>query len=487
MQATTTAPPPTAQPIPPPARPAAPPVAVIPVPAGEVFTIATEYVEAGRLDAAERILGHILAVAPAQPEALHLKGLIAFRRGKTDDAAGLMERSITEGGNKSAHFRNLSEVYRLQAKLDQALAAARRAVALDPADPLGPFNLAMVHYDRLELEPCIAAARHALDLRPNLPQAHMKLAQALLLIEDFGPGWDEYEWRYQIPGAQPLMPPGMATAERVQWDGKPLGDRLLLLVADQGFGDVVMFSRYIPWAQAICPNLMVACSIEMMSILSSMFPGIRLFNRWDEIPLYAAYCALSGLPRLHGTRIGNVPAAIPYLRADPERATLWRQRLDALIAPGLRRIGIAWAGRPTHNNDLNRSIPLSTLAQLFDIEGIALVSLQKGPAVEQIAGYAGRAPLIDLDRQITEFDDTVAILDGLDLLICVDTAVGHFAGAMGRPAWVMLPHAPDWRWLMGRRDTPWYPTLRFFRHPAPRRWDLVVPAVAAELKRFANT
>jgi len=137
----------------------------VPVPAGEVFAVATEYVEAGRLDAAERMLGHILAVAPAQPEALHLKGLIAFRRGRTDDASVLMERSIAEGGIKSAHFRNLSEVYRLQAKLDQALAAARRAIALDPADPLGPFNLAMVHYDRMEVAPCIAAARHSLDLR----------------------------------------------------------------------------------------------------------------------------------------------------------------------------------------------------------------------------------------------------------------------------------------------------------------------------------
>lgn len=149
-------------------RPAAPvrTVASVPVPAGEIFTVATEYVEAGRLDAAERMLGHILAVAPAQTDALHLKGLIAFRRGKISDASALMERSIAEGGIKSAHFRNLSEVYRLQARLDEALNAARRAVALDPADPLGPFNLAMVHYDRLETEACIAAAKHSLDLRP---------------------------------------------------------------------------------------------------------------------------------------------------------------------------------------------------------------------------------------------------------------------------------------------------------------------------------
>jgi len=153
-----------------------------------------------------------------------------------------MERSIAEGGVKSAHFRNLSEVYRLQARLDEALAAARRAVALDPADPLGPFNLAMVHYDRLETEACIAAARHSLDLRPNLPQSHMKLAQAHLLRGEFEPGWAEYEWRYQIPGAQPLMP----KTDKPQWDGRELPEGCVLLVADQGFGDVVMFSAISP-------------------------------------------------------------------------------------------------------------------------------------------------------------------------------------------------------------------------------------------------
>jgi len=234
----------------------------------------------------------------------------------------------------------------------------------------------------------------------------------------------------------------MHTPDRPQWDGKPLGDKMLLLIADQGFGDVVMFSRYLSWARGICPNLVVACSAEMMSILTSMYPDIPLFNRWDEIPAYAAYCAFSGLPRLHGTRIDNIPVPVPYLHADPARAELWRKRLDGQIAPGLRRIGIAWAGRPTHNNDLNRSIHLDTLAPLFDIDGIVLVSLQKGPAVQQIAGYKGRAPLIDLDKQIADFDDTVAILDGLDLLVCVDYRGRPFRRRDGAPG---LGNAADTR------------------------------------------
>ena len=473
-----------------PATPVAQPAPLtVPMPAGEIFVVAHEYLEAGRLDAAERMIGHVLAVLPNQPEALHTKGLIAFRRNRIAEAAVLMERSIAVAGGgggsggKSVHFRNISEVYRLLTRLDEAVVAARRAVSLDPADPLGPFNLAMVLFDRMEIDACIAAARHAIDLRGNLPQAHMKLGQALLLKGDMGPGWDEYEWRYQIPGAQPLMP----KTERPQWDGRALGvGERVLLVGDQGFGDVVMFARYIPWVLQRCAEVAIACSGEMEPTLARMFPGVQLVTRWDVVPPFVFYCPFSGLPRLKGTRIDSIPAATSYLRADPGRVKLWRDRLDTLVPAGLKRIAIAWAGRPTHNNDHHRTITLETLAPLFEVAGIALISVQKGPAVAQIAGYKGRAPLIDLDAEIKDFEDTIAVLECVDLLISVDTSVVHFAGALGRPAWMMVPFAPDWRWLMGREDSPWYPSVRMFRHPQPKRWDLVVPRVAEALRGFVS-
>jgi hypothetical protein len=449
----------------------------------EVFTIAHEYLDAGRLDAAERMIGHVLSVLPNHPDALQTKGLILFRRNRIAEAAALMERSIAEGGGKASYYRNLSEVYRLQCRLDEALALARRAVSLDPADPLGPFNLAMVLFDRMEVDACIAAAKHALDLRGNLPQAHMKLGQALLLKGEMAQGWEEYEWRYQIPGAQPLMP----KTERPQWDGRPLGaGERLLLVGDQGFGDVVMFARYVPWARARCAEVTVACSGEMEPVLARLFPGLELVTRWDRVPPFACYCPFSGLPRLMGTRLESIPSAPSYLAAERERAKLWRARLDELVPAGMKRIAIAWAGRPTHNNDHNRSITLDTLAPLFEVEGAAFVSVQKGPAAAQVAGYKGRAPLIDLDSRIADFEDTIAVLDAVDLLVSVDTSVVHFAGALGRPAWVMIPYAPDWRWLIGRDDSPWYPSLRLFRHPAPRRWDLLVPRVAGALRAFVG-
>ena len=454
----------------------------VPVPAGEIFTVAHEYLEAGRIDAAERMIGHVLAALPNQPEAVHTKGLIQFRRGRHQEAAVLMERALAVGASKSTHFRNLSEVYRTLLRLDEAVAAARRAITLDPADPLGPFNLAMVLFDRMEIEPCIAAARHAIDLRPNLPQAHMKLGQVLLLKGDMGPGWDHYEWRYQIPGAQALMP----KTEQPQWDGSALGPgQRLLLVGDQGFGDVIMFARYIPWVRTRVAELTIACSAEMEPTLARMFPGVTLVTRWDTIGPFLCYCPFSGLPRLKGTRIETIPAATAYLQADPARSAVWRDRLAERVPAGLKRVAIAWAGRPTHNNDINRTITLDTLAPLFDIDGIALVSIQKGPATAQMAHYTGRAPLINLDADITDFEDTIAILDNIDLLVSVDTSVVHFAGAMGRPTWAMIPFAPDWRWLAGREDSPWYPSLRLFRHDAPRSWDRLIGRVADALRTYA--
>ncbi len=455
-------------------RPAA--VAGVPVPIGEVFAVAQEYIEANRLDAAERMLGHILGSLPHHPDSLHARGLIAFRRGRIVEAVAAMEQGIAAGGTHAVHWRNLAEAYRMLGRLDDAQAAARRAVTLDPADPLGPFNLAMVLYDRLELPACVAAARHCLELRPNLPQGHMKMAQALLLSGELARGWEHYEWRYQIPGAAPMMP----ATDRKQWDGSELHGERLLLIADQGYGDVLMFGRYIPWVRSRAATITLACSKEVEPTLLRMFPGMETTNQWDRVPPYACFCPLSGLPRLHGTTLDNIPDSMSY-QADPGLAATWKLRLDRDIPPGLRRVGIAWAGRPTHNNDHNRSVPLAAFAPIGAVAGIALVSLQKGPAAAQARQWQGGAKLIDLDAEIGSFEDTAAIIDGLDLLVCVDTSLGHLAGVMRKPAWIMLPFAPDWRWLIGRSDTPWYPTLRLFRAPGPKRMDAAIAAVAAAL------
>jgi Tetratricopeptide repeat len=459
------------------------PDGLVPVPFGELFALAADCERSGKLQQADSLLGHMLKAMPNQPDSLHLAGIVAFRLGRPEESLALMEKAIQFGVDTPLYLRNICEVYRTLGRLDDALTTAKRAVELSPSDPLGLHNLAIIHYERLEIDESIACAEQALLMNDQLPGAHFELAEALLLQGKWERGWDEYEWRFQIPSARQMMP----ATTKPQWQGESFDDETLLLVADQGFGDVIQFSRYIPWVRQRCPNIVLACSSEMVEIVRQVAPGVKIFQKWDDVPPYRAYAALSGLPRLHGTRIDNVPAPIPYLHADPAKTVSWKERLDRLTPRGFRRVGIVWAGRPTHNNDRRRSATLAAFAPLASLPRVALVSLQKGPSADQTGKYFGRAPLINLGAEIQDYDDTMAIMENLDVIVTVDTSVGHLAAAMGRPAWIMLATAPDWRWLLERTDTPWYPTVRLFRQTVARQWTDVLQRVADALReRFAQ-
>ena len=426
---------------------------------------------------AGRLLHHLLAAAPDHAEALHLAGVLAHRGGRTEEAIALIERALARGADPAVALRNLGEMCRLAGRMDEALAAGRRAVALAPDDPAALHNLAFIHARRLEHDAALAVAGRLLALAPDHAGAHFTRAEVLLLRGNWAEGWEEYEWRFRTAGAPPPIPP-----EHLRpvpgWDGQPLHHGRLLLVADQGFGDVIQFARYLPWAEAICPAPILAGSPEVMPVLRQVAPRATLITRWAELPPYAAHATLSGLPRLHGTRPDTVPAPIPYLRSDPGRRARWAARLAELVPPGLRRVGLVWAGRPTHRNDGERSVDLDDLAPLARLEGVALLALQKGARVKHAGRYFGRAPLLNLGAEIADYDDTMAVLDELDLLVTVDTSVAHLAGAMGRPTWIMLPTAPDWRWLLGRGDTPWYPTARLFRRGVGQHWAEVASDIA---------
>ncbi|MBV9861669.1 MAG: glycosyltransferase family protein [Alphaproteobacteria bacterium] len=432
---------------------------------------------AGRLDEAATTLRQVLAAAPHHPAASHQLGIVLFRKGRLDEAAELMEQSIAGAPDSALFHRNLCEVYRALGRYPDAVVVGRRAVALDPADLHCHHNLGVLHYDRLDLDAAIACAEAALAIDPEFPGAHFGIAEASLLRGDFARGWEEYEWRFRLAGVPALMPP----TDRPQWDGAPLGrGERLLLVADQGYGDVIQFARYIPWAAARCAEIAVACSAELIPVIAQQEGVGTVFDHWDKKPDFAAYSALSGLPRLAHTVLETIPAQAPYLRADPARAANWADRLGALLPRDYRRIGIVWAGRPTHRNDRKRSVELGLFAPLARLPRVALVSLQKGPAQRQIGTYWGRAPLLNLGPEIRDYADTIAALECLDLVVAVDTSIVHVAGAMGKPVWIMLPYAPDWRWLLGRSDSPWYPTARLFRQSEDRQWPPVMATIASE-------
>ncbi len=461
----------------------APRALTAPVPVGEVFQIAAEYERGGKLAEAERLLRHVLDAHPTQADSLHLMGIVVFRQGRRKEALEYMEGALRHGVDTPLYLRNICELYRTLWRHDEALVAAKRAVALAPSDPLCLHNLAIIHSERGEYDEALACAGAALAIDPRQPGAHFVRAEVLLTRGDLAQGWEEYEWRFQIGGAAPLIPPQVVRKDRPQWQGERLDGRTLLLIGDQGFGDVIQFSRYIPWARehsgagALC----IGCGKEVGGLIRQLAPRATIFQKWDDCPPYAAYAALSGLPRLAGTRVETIPAPIPYLRADPARIAAWKERLGALVPRGFKRVGLVWAGRPAHNNDRNRSTSISTYKPLFDLPGIAFVALQKGPATPQAGGFFARAPLVNLGAEIHDYADTMAIMDNLDLIVSVDTSVVHLAGALGRPVWVMIPRAPDWRWLLQREDTPWYPSMRLFRQTRPNSWEDVVARIKAAL------
>ncbi len=452
----------------------------MPVAFGDLMTLAGRLENEKDYAFADRLLERALAAAPDQPDALHLSGIVAFRLGRREEALTKIERAIARGIDIRLYLRNISEVYRALGRFDDALNAALRASALAPDDPVCLHNLAVIQYHRLELDDCIASAEKALKINAFLPGPHFQLAEALLLRGEWERGWDEYQWRFDLPGNAPLMP---ATTQP-RWDGTPFDDGTLLLVADQGFGDVIQFSRYIPWAAERCPNIAVATATEMIPLLRQIYPAALLFNEWRSAPPCRAFRAVSGLPALHGTRPDHVPGREPYLRADPLRAAAWKDRLNRLTPTASRRIGIVWAGRPTHNNDRWRSASLAAFAPLAALPGVALVSLQKGPAAAQAGGYFGAAPLVNIGAEIVDYEDTMAIIESLDLLVTVDTSVGHVAGAMGKKVFVLLARAPDWRWMLERTDTPWYPSMTLVRQTTTGVWSDVM-ATAAGLVRAA--
>lgn len=432
--------------------------------------------QSNRLAEADDLAARMLRAMPEHPHILHLAGLVSYRNDRVAEAVRLMEKSVALAPEVALYPRNMCEVYRGAARLDDARRAGLRAIELAPDDPRAFFNLAMIHYECLELDAAVAMADRAIELDPQFTEAHFAKAEALLLGGRMAAGWESYEWRFHLKQAAGMLP----DTDKPQWDGRLLPAGRLLIVGDQGFGDCIQFSRLIPWAAAQSPAPILICSGELTALLRQI-PGIgKMVTRWEETGAYDAYIPLSGLPRLAGINADNVPTET-CLAPDPALVEAWRQRLDRLVPQGKRRIALVWAGRSTHKNDRKRTMQLKQFGPLFERGDIAIITVQKGDKIEQVGGYYGDATLINLGPEITDFGDTMAILQNIEKLITIDTSVAHVAGATGVPTALLLPYAPDWRWLLNRDDTPWYPSLRLFRQARPYDWSGVVERVVAEL------
>jgi Tfp pilus assembly protein PilF len=422
--------------------------------------------QAKRLHEASGICADVLAASPDHPAALALQGIVAAMAGDPEKGVALLRRAIHLRPGNATWYAHLSSLCRTTYRMEEALAAGQESIRLDPNNPEHLVNLSLIFVDVDDRDRAIACLLRALGLKHDHADGHLAMAQNLLAMGDFDAGWMEYEWRNLTEAGKATMPAMTSAA----WNGMRIPTGRLLLVGDQGYGDTIQFARYIPMAAERCQELILGCSAEMGPLLAKI-PGVSQYcHRWTDVPGHAANCRLSSLPYLFRTQLDTIPKQIPYLKADPARIAHWRDRLNATLPAGVKRIGLAWTGRPTHPNDRRRSMALSQLALLADAGPASFVSLQKPmPArdLETMARFPGMTNLAD---DLTDFGETAALVENLDLVITVDTSMGHLAGALGKRAWVLIPKAADWRWMLEREDSPWYPSLRLFRQQKPGDW-----------------
>jgi tetratricopeptide (TPR) repeat protein len=460
----------------------------------------------GDLAGAERVYRHILSNHPNHAEALYLLGIVVYQQGFPDDALEYLGKAVQIDGRQARFHNSLGIVCRAQGNLDEARAAYERALELRPdyADVLNNLgnvcrdqghleeaqaffvralearpdyaeaqsNLGNVYRDQGRLRQARNCYQDAIRRKPDFADAHCHLGMLLLLCGDYQRGWEEYDWRLRCAHLT------RRSFREPVWDGRLLGGQTLLVYAEQGVGDTLQFLRFLALAKERGARIVFECQPLLVPLLRGIAGVDELVPGGAVLPQFAFQAPLLSLPRILNIELSTLPAPAAYLAAKSELGAPWQSLLAGLT--GIR-VGICWQGDPAHRDDRQRSVRLEALEPLARLPGVCLVSLQKGAGAEQLTPWQERWQILDLGSRFASWADTAAALVQLDLVVSVDTAVAHLAGALGVPVWVALPFAPDWRWLLDRADSPWYPGMRLFRQPVPGDWQNVFDRIASAL------
>lgn len=432
----------------------------------------------GQLDEAAKVLERCRDLADADASSpWNALGDIYRSQGRLEEALACFEQALRIAPGFSMAQNNLGITLHALGRSVEAIAGLEKAIGMNPEDPELRYNLGCSLQETGQTRPAIEAYRQAIALRSDYAAAHWNLAHSLLRAGEFAEGWREYEWRWQTVQTADTYPQPF-------WTGDAAAGRTLLIWEEQGLGDTIQFIRFAPLLAKQGWKVVVVVQKALKRLLDGL-PGVEIVARGEALPHFDVHAPMLSLPHLLGVTADAVPAPAPYLAADPARIALWRDWLQS--RPGLR-VGLVWQGNPTAKVDKGRSIPLACLAPLAAIPHIRLISLQKNEGVEQLDGLPTGMTVetlgADFDAGPGAFLDSAAVMMNLDLVITSDTAIAHLAGALGRPVWVLLQAVPDWRWLDGRADCPWYPSMRLFHQTRAGDWDGLAQRVAGELSRF---
>jgi Flp pilus assembly protein TadD len=432
----------------------------------------------GRSDEALSCQRQALVIDPESADAQNNLGMVHYAQGNIAEAENCFRSAVRLRSDHANATLNLGSTRQIFNHVDEAEGLFRRALALGVDPARAKSNLALSLMEQVRPEEAEASCREALEIRPDYPEARANLALALLTMGRMEEGWREYEARWQVAAMGPPAP----VLPQPRWTGQELNGETVLLYAEQGYGDTLQFCRYVPMVAAAGGRVVLVVPKALRQLMTTL-DGVAevLCEEGDLLPEFDYHCPLLSLPFAFGTTVATIPGPVSYLRADPSP---WADFLGQ--CPGLK-VGVVWAGKSRTEQpyaaaiDKRRSMRLSEMAPLFSVPGCSFVSLQLGFPAAQIQLLPQGVEVLDASDRLGDWADTAALIAGLDLVIAVDTAVAHLAGALGKPVWMLNRFDSCWRWLLNRDDTPWYPSMRQFRQTSRGDWDGVIERVRQAL------
>jgi tetratricopeptide (TPR) repeat protein len=441
---------------------------------GNALAAAAEWDSA--IDAYEKAV----AIAPDGAEALSGLGNAFLSKGRFAQAIDVLRRSIAIDAESYSAYLRLGNALSATGNRNEAATAFRRCLEIRPNAFEASLNLVVTLHKLEQYKDAITLAREFLHFDPDSAAMHWQLACLLLSTGDLENGWREYEWRWKWENF------GTATRDfpSPRWNGENFAGRTLLVHAEQGFGDAIQFVRFLPHIASRGGKIVLECERELLGLFWGLPGTEQVIARGDPLPPFDTHCPLLSVPAALGITLRTIPSVVPYLRAPSERLEKWSRRLVGL--ENRLRVALAWAGNRRLIDDSERSIDLEKLGALARASNVTFFSVQKGNTSDAVKNFPARMHLQDLGPELSDFADTAAVLSMMDLVISVDTSIGHLAGALARPVWIVLPIPAEWRWLRDREDSPWYPTMRLFRQSNAGDWTDVIQRVASELARLSK-
>ena len=422
-----------------------------------------------------------LMLRPDYPEALSNRGNALRQLKRFEEALASYDRALALRPDYAGALSNRGLILHELERFEEALASCDRALSVRPDHVEALLNRGNALSELRRFGEALASYDRALTLRPDYAEAHLNEALTRLLVGEFEDGWEKHEWRWETKQhrsarrgfTQPL------------WTGREnIADKAVLLHAEQGLGDTIQFCRYVPLVAARAARVILEVQRPLHELMSTLCGATQIVSRGDPLPDFDMHCPLLSLPLAFGTRFESIPSMTPYLHTPTHTLRHWTTRLGS---PDRPRVGICWAGRPNFKGDLSRSIGVSPMLPLLANTDVQFFGLQKDVRAGDTEILRHNPQITHLGDEIETFSDTAAIISSMDLVISSDTSVVHLAGALGKPIWILLQYVPDWRWLLDREDSPWYPTARLFRQDETRDWDSVIARVRAALHDFVRS